>query len=575
MSLREKLILFLIALLLITTFAITSVWYHDSNILLNSYVEETASSLMKDAYNAFSYLLTDADYLSSLVVMNRENIITPLQIINAESMLGHNQLTYNQLINKRLIDSYIGLIYGHKYYITGISVVSTSGHLFKSGETLYYSYDLETRIKEYNVSAFERRMVLLPPVEYTLSANQSHFIVPAVRSITSSDGNLVGHVIIYLDYLIIRDMFSNNLPLNSTFQVKDKLGNMIFSNIDELSYPINSGDYSYVRSHYYAERVGWDFNMAIPTVAIKNKLNSTIRRTLFVMFIITLIASTFSILVVYRMTRNLEKLNQAMQNVSLGNLNFHADIEGRDEIGRMGKIFNSMLNDIKNLLKQITIEEKQKRKTEIDFLQAQINPHFVSNTLNTIVWMAKVVNADNISSLAKSLNTLMQSSMRRGEDFILIKDEIDYTKNYVEIQKYASFYDFEINYYVDDELLFYYSPRFLLQPLVENAIIHGFSEKKDSYRIEVSVSLVDDSIQMVVFDTGKGIRQCEIERIIEKKDKLKNRYNSIGIKNIQERIKLFFGNRYGIYFESEEDKYTKAIITIPLLTRPELVNHDE
>ena len=572
MSLREKLILFLIALLVVTTFSITSIWYHDSNLLINSYVEETAAFLMKDAYNAFSYLLTDADYLSSLVVMNRENIIMPLQIINTESTLGYNQLTYNQLINKRLIDSYIGLIYGHKYYITGISIVSTSGHLFKSGETLYYSDDLMTKIKEYNVSEYERHMILLPPVEYTLSANQSHFIIPAVRSITSIDRVLLGHVIIYFDYLIVRDMFSNNLPQNSIFVVKDKLGNTIFSNSNEHYLLINNEDHYYVRSHYYADKVGWDFDMAIPTSAINTRLNSTIRRTLFIMFIIAFIATASGILVVYKMTRNLEKLQQAMEIVSMGNLNFHADIGGQDEIGKMGEIFNNMVVDINNLLKKVTEEEKQKRKTEIDFLQAQINPHFVSNTLNTIIWTAKVINAENIASLAKSLNALMQSSMRRGEDFISIKDEIDYTKNYVEIQKYSSFYDFEIDFYVEDEILLYYSPRFILQPLVENAIIHGFSENKEHHKIEVSVSCINNVVQMSVLDTGKGMSQCQIEDIIERKERYENRYNSIGIKNIQERITLFFGVKYGLSFESDIGKYTKATITIPLLSEPNMEN---
>jgi sensor histidine kinase YesM len=567
MPLREKLILFVILLLIITTFAVTSVWYHDTNLIINSHGEETASSLMKDAYNIFSYLLTDTEYLSSLVVMNRENIIKPLQIINTEAKIGAHQLTYKQLINKRLIDSYIGSMYGHKYYITGISVVSTSGLIFKIGEALYYPFDLIEKVGEYGVLGSERRMILLPPVDYG-TKRQNHFVVPAVRNIINIEGESVGFVIIYFDYAIIKDIFSNNLPPNSIFEVRDKLGNKIFSNIDEEDTEVNEKPF-YVKSHYYAEKAGWDFDMAIPMSEVHGQIKSTLWRTLLIMSGITLSAIVIGVFAVYGMTKNLEKLNLAMVNISHGNLAYRTGIEGKDEIGKMGKIFDKMVCDITELLKRISNDEKQKRKTELDFLQAQINPHFVSNTLNTIIWMAKMNNAENIASLTKSLNALMQSSMRKGSQFILINDEIEYTKSYVEIQKY-SFYDFEVTFKVQDGVELFYTPRFILQPLVENAIIHGISENKDSHKIEVSACRIGNTIQIEVFDNGKGMDQSQIEQLMDKNMKTKNTYSSIGIRNIQERIKLFFGENYGLFFESREDEYTKVILEIPLLSVADL-----
>jgi sensor histidine kinase YesM len=565
MLLREKLILFVIILLAITAIALTSVWYHESSTMMNSYVEETATSLMKDAYNAFSYLLNDADYLSSLVIMNKENIITPLQIINIEAKSGNSQFTYNQLVNKRLIDSFIGLMYGHKYYITGISVVSASGYLFKIGEAIYYPFDIIRKLEEYNIAGNERRMVLLPPVNYDSSTTLKRFVVPAVRNIMSIDGNLVGFVIIYFDYAIIREIFSNNLPPDSIFEVHDRLGNIIFSNVADNTMQENKNNNLYIQSHYYAEKAEWDFDMAIPTNAIRGQLYSTMRRTIIIMLVIALTAIASGILFVYKMTNNLEKLNRAMFEVSQGNLDLRAGVEGRDEIGRMGNIFNQMVDEVKKLLERISKEEKQKRITEIDFLQAQINPHFVSNTLNTIIWMAKMNNAEHIVSITKSLNTLMQSSMRRGSEFIPINDEIAYTKNYVEIQKYSAFYDFEIDFFINDDIKSLYTPRFIIQPLVENAIIHGFSEDKDNQRIEISIFRTDECLQIEVFDNGKGMKQSQIEEVINSKRKSKSPYNSIGIHNIQERINLFFGEKYGLSFESDEDKYTKAIVSIPVL----------
>jgi two-component system sensor histidine kinase YesM len=179
--------------------------------------------------------------------------------------------------------------------------------------------------------------------------------------------------------------------------------------------------------------------------------------------------------------------------------------------------------------------------------------------------MAKMRNADNIAALTKSLNSLMQSSMRRGSTFIPVNDEIAYTKNHVEIQKYSAFYDFEIEFIVNENMDSLYIPGFILQPLVENAIIHGMSEEKDNHRIEVSVFRNSEYLQMEVFDNGRGMKQSHIEERIA----AKNKASSIGIKNIQERIRLLFGEKYGLVFESEENLYTKAIVTLPLLTASE------
>jgi two-component system sensor histidine kinase YesM len=575
MFLQKKLALLAIVFLLITTLSLTIIWYNESNFIINYHAEAMASSLMKDAYNVFIYLFNDADYLSSFVIMNRENIIIPLQIINAESKLGFSQLTYSQLVNRRLIDSYIGSMYGHKYYITGISVVSTSGHLFKIGRTLYYPYELIKKIKEYGIPESERRMVLLPPVEDRLvnGDKQDRFVIPAVRNIMNLDEISVGFVIIYLDYSIIREIFSNNLPSNSIFNVSDRFGNIIFSNVDTEAINIYN-NYSYIHNRYYAEKAGWYFDMSIPTSEIRERLNITIRRTILIIFAIASITIALVVYVIHRMTRDYQKLSFAMLEISHGNLDSRTGIEGNDEIGRMGKIFDRMVCDIKELMSQISRNEKQKRKTEIDFLQAQINPHFVSNALNTIIWMAKMNNADNIVSLTKSLVALIRSSIRRGSQFISINDEIEYTKNYVEIQKYSILYDFEIVFLVRDDAGSFFTPRFILQPLVENAIVHGFSEKKENHRIEVLVFSTGYSVLIEIFDNGKGINLDKLEEQKYNENNSKKTYNNIGIKNIQDRIKLFFGGNYSLSFESKENEYTKAILVLPIITESDLRNTD-
>jgi sensor histidine kinase YesM len=566
-SIRVKIILFTVTLLIITTVIISSLWYKNTSALMDTYTQTTALALMEDAYKSFEYLLTDTEYLSSMVMLNKESIITPLQIINNEAALGNSQLTYNQLINKNIIDSYIGSMYGYKYYITGISIVSNSGFLFKVGTTLYYPDEIVKLISKYNISDASTQMFLLPPVgfkEYKRQ-NQERFVLPVIRSISTSDNTIVGYVIIYFDYGVIHDIFSTNLPQGSKFEVNDRWGNIIFSNNPSDIYDFEKTENSYVKNFYFAEKAGWSFNMAIPTTAIQANIKKTMQNTLWFLIIIACIASTLSIIILYRITKSLEILKNAMIAVSSGNMDIKTGIEGEDEIGRMGQIFDAMISRIKELMNQITIEENKKRKAEIDFLQAQINPHFISNTLNTIVWMAQMSNALNIINLTKSLITLLHSSMKHGSDFISIKEEITYIKNYVEIQKCCGAYDFEIKFCIEADAELLYTLRFILQPLVENAIVHGIAGSDMENEIRVSVYYEGKTVCMEVFDNGKGIEVNALQNILTSEATTKGSYSSIGLKNIHERIRLYFGNEYGLSFDSKIGEYTRVIVRLPFM----------
>ncbi|MDR1898576.1 MAG: histidine kinase [Treponema sp.] len=581
--------------MMVTVAAILSlIWYRDSNRILNTYTRTIAGTLMKDAYNAFSYLLTDTEYLSALIIMNRENVILPLELINDAVPEKHSQFTYAQLVNKKIIDSYIGSMYGHKYYIAGISVVSLNGYLCKTGTALFYPEDIFRMLRIYHMENMDKQIALLPPVKpdgYS-GLQRGSYVVPAIRSINSFEGKLLGYVVLYFDYGVIREIFSGNLPEGSIFEVSDRWGNIIFSDRSESSAGVYQ--YDYIKSSYYAEKAGWKFNMAIPMEAVRLNIMMTMRNTLVILVLVVLAAAGVCAVFVFRITKKFEILSNAMRGLSSGNMEVSSGITGEDEVGRMGHVFDDMVSHIKTLMEEITLAEKRKQKAEIDFLQAQINPHFVSNVLNTIVWMARMGGAENIAGLTGSLISLLHASMKRGSDFISIREELEHIKNYSDIQRICGAYDFDVFVNAGEEVKNLYTLRFILQPLVENAIIHGISgvegpapggetaapeEGGDGNRIIVTVEREDPgmvpetapeaaAVRMEVFDNGRGMGTQELEGILGKENEGRGGYSSIGLKNIHDRIRLYFGDGYGLSFESRKGQYTRVTVRFPVMEFP-------
>lgn len=291
--------------------------------------------------------------------------------------------------------------------------------------------DVYERIMQLDQDRLKKNIVMLEPihVEGGKSTYNSDYVVPAVRGITDWNQRIIGYTVMYFDYGVIEDMFSSNLPEGSRFQVANGSRSLIFSNCgDELldiSHPIQG----YVYNTFEADDVDWTFTMALPSDYYTADIYRTALFTGAIMVVILLLAGLLSGLVVSRSTREITVLKDSMQKVSAGNLSVSYAVRAEDEIGQMGHTFNHMVVRIRELMHRITEEEKQKRLIEMDFLQAQINPHFISNVLNNVVWMAKLQHADNIVPLIHSLNAMLQNVMHRRNDMITLEDELEYVDN--------------------------------------------------------------------------------------------------------------------------------------------------
>ncbi|MGG1880243.1 sensor histidine kinase [Paenibacillus cisolokensis] len=262
--------------------------------------------------------------------------------------------------------------------------------------------------------------------------------------------------------------------------------------------------------------------------------------------------------------RPLARLVSSMRRIQDGELYVKAKDDSRDEVGTIHQIFNDMVLTIQRLLAQTEAEEKAKRETELQMLQAQINPHFLFNTLNSLKWAAMISQtgggvADGLGALAQLLrNTIVDKA-----EFVTLEEELDNIKNYIIIQK-IKYGSFEVHYEVDPDLRHYRVLKFLLQPIVENSIIHGLSEAEGGGEIRIICRSRGGCAEIVIMDNGAGMNEMQLSRLRREQRGHGERLANIGIHNVEERIKLYFGKEYGLHIESEAGRGTTTTLTLPL-----------
>lgn len=272
----------------------------------------------------------------------------------------------------------------------------------------------------------------------------------------------------------------------------------------------------------------------------------------------------FSIFISRRISKPIKYLSYSMQRVENGNFDIEVNINSSDEIGELSMDFNIMIKKIKELMRQNIQDQEQKRMSELKALQAQINPHFLYNTLDSIIWMAEAKKHEEVVEMTSALANLFRLSISKGEQIIPIKNEIEHIKNYLIIQKmrYKDKLDFKID--VDEKIMEYKILKILLQPLVENSIYHGIKNKTGMSLIQIYGEKIENKILLKVIDDGVGMNKYQIKNIF-KKSKSYNSKSGVGVRNVNERIKLYFGNNYGITFVSKIGIGTTAKIWLPIL----------
>lgn len=261
-------------------------------------------------------------------------------------------------------------------------------------------------------------------------------------------------------------------------------------------------------------------------------------------------------------TKPINQLVDSMRAVEKGNLKEKSE-DFYGELKILSDTFNQMTEKMSEMFYELQEKERQKRKMELLALQAQINPHFMYNTLNSIKCMAELQGADSVVKMLDAMVFVLRYTAEDTQEIVSIEREIEFIKNYTEIINFRYFGRFSFIFHVPSETLSYGTLRFILQPILENAVFHGFEPQNLNAVIELRVIENEDTIVFEITDTGKGIEPQRCKEILEQGSKEKRGLNKIGIYNVNQRIKLTFGKQYGIKLVSRVQCFTKAIITIP------------
>lgn len=424
-----------------------------------------------------------------------------------------------------------------------------------------------------------------------LSKNNGVLLGRAVKSLT--EGEIIGYLMIRTNERYLSNIYKDiDIGRDAEIFVLDKTGVVVSSRSPRVpvtkEYPDKNlmenirksieagqsvfnyeiGSEAYLVSFAPVQGKDWLVVGTIPFSYINSDSQKIYMGAIFITMVCFMVAVLLAYLFSFSILAPLTRLRRAMNQVQKGNLSVSIEENYKDEIGEVSQNFNHMLLEINSLMENITKQENQKRQAELKALQAQINPHFLSNTLNTVVFLAKAQKAYNIESLTTSLIHLFHMTMGKGDDLITIAEEIEYIRNYINIQEYRYLNKFKINYAIEPELLACKIPRLLLQPVVENALIHGIGPMDGQGMVVIKGFFSGNDIKIVITDNGVGIAELELEAILKEDCQEHSlRVNGLGIASVAERIKMYFGSPYGLTIESAPGLYTTVEIILPAIRK--------
>ena len=326
-----------------------------------------------------------------------------------------------------------------------------------------------------------------------------------------------------------------------------------------------SGGEEYLQYSWTVPVLDWDLRFHVMQRNMLTQIYQLRFQISITILAIVLISIWMTRMAIHKLLHPLTELKQQMEAMERGELDQPVlEIGSRDEVGVLTNTFNDMVREI-NLLMDKNIQiQKEYSKLEFEVLLAQINPHFLFNTLNSIKWMALIDHEDKIAETITSLGTLLTISMNKQAEFIPVSEELNNLNCYINIQKVRYGSAFEIDYDVSEEICSHRIMKLVLQPIVENAIMHNMGQVSE-LRIHVRGGLEDGKIKLVITDTGTGIPPEKLETILTAPSEARSAiFRGIGISNVHQRIRLKYGEPYGLYVRSEVGRGTEVSILLPV-----------
>ena len=473
--------------------------------------------------------------------------------------------------------------------ILNLGIIAENGRMLINNGQRLTNQDLDIHSQEWYTNALEgRESVYLTSshVQHIISGERP-WVITLSRGIRNKEMGTgqekEGVFFIDLNYSAISELCDQSMVGNQGYAfIVDADGNIVYhpqqqqlynelqtENIDLVMNAgsdivtwgdgINKKMYSISRS----EKTGWTVVDCVRVEELLRRSNEA--QSIYVLVAIGLMAVAlfFSRFVAKSITLPIQRLCDSMERVQEGDFSV-SDIvvDSENEIGSLTKSFNVMTQRIHELMAQNIREQEAKRKSELKALQSQINPHFLYNTLDSIIWMAEGKKNEEVVLMTASLARLLRQSISNEDELVSIGQEIEYARGYLTIQKmrYKDKLEFWIE--VEPSILNIRLIKLVLQPVIENAIYHGLKYKESRGLLLVKGFMKNGNAVLQVIDDGVGMDQETLDHIYER-HKVDYHSNGVGIYNVQKRLQLYYGNEYGIVYESKPGEGTTATITIP------------
>ncbi len=385
-------------------------------------------------------------------------------------------------------------------------------------------------------------------------------------------GNVVGSLIIEINKRGLNEIFINSsIGGDETVLILDEKNNIIFQypyNIDlsnRIIEFLNNPPQKIIDSKLFLKNEmkysSWINIRIIPLDVIYKKFKAIFIQMILFVFILSLMVLFLVYKFILSFTKPILYLCDKFKELENGNFDVVINFNRKDEIGELGDSFNNMAFRIKKLLEEKLEIQEKKSKLEFQALQAQMNPHFLYNILDSVKWMAILHNVPIISNMINNIIRLLKYNISFVDPIVSLDDEIKNVKNYVEIQKYRYGNCFKVEYSIDENCLNSKILKLTLQPIVENAFHHAFNLEDELNLITLKATIESDNLIIEIQDNGKGI---DLE-----KDKNRSKGSTgIGLENIDERIKLYFGEKYGIFFEKNKGTIVRIILPYVTIVNP-------
>lgn len=533
-------------------------------------------------------LLEDMIYITNFIQVDAE-MNTILKANARSNTEPDSKQQYKQFIDESKVNKTIDNItlVGKKSYVTillknGKSYTNYSISDFNP--TTLFNEDWFAQMNK--IKGYKSVWIETQPTMFTSEKTNNPYQLSVARTLRDENLNIYGYVIVTIMENQVNQIFENmngyeemmlldssnrilshrdDSRIGELFQYRSQLKEDNSPNIFQISKK------DYLIAEHETSFAGWKLVSLVPYEAATNKINSIFNKV----FIVQIISFTiFLILLTYSMqtvTKPLVHLGNVVDKVQSGDLKIRSLLRGQDEIGRLSKSFDHMLDRINEMIREITDTQERKRKAELAMLQAQINPHFLFNVLNSIRMKVLVKGDKESANMISSLSKLLRMTIDKDKETITLHEEIQIVLDYIRIMNMRQKDKIDVEIAVHEEAYPVRIPRFILQPIIENSIIHGLNQSAGT--IVVNTEMKEDEVIIVIEDNGQGMDEQALSHLRRKLvqanstessiTKNNKGFSSLGLSNVYERMYISFGPEFKLDIKSVPGKGTQVILIIP------------